>query len=535
MRAPPARIRPRLAGVTFPAFPLAATLFVLSGCGSALPGGTTTVDPAVAGEPVVVRGAVTYDSREPTRTGASRALGRRPARFVRVELLRRGQVVASGATDERGAFALEGPGADTVRVVAAIDHDGHRLAVGPDPIGRVPGTMQRRLEGDVTDLDVVASDLDEGGPAGAFHILDTMLRGSLAVRAWTGERLPPAYAYWVRGGTTDWSYYRGQRASGAYVIELLGGEMGRQDSTDTDEHDEEIVLHEFGHFVMDVLTSDSSSGGTHPSGYLIDPGLAWEEGRASWFAAAVQGRSLYRDTIGLEPRGELRVDLDLEARGQGPRGIGSEEGVSELLWDLADGAGGLPDRDGDGVAIGPAALFGAMRELGREPGAFPCIATFLQFVVDRGLVSSPDMKRVVERGGHPAAVFPDGGPSPWPVEVALGRSVSGKVDSVTSPAPSGGPPRPGNGVDAVRTYRVHVPEGGFLEAELTIFGSGRGADRQDLDLELRDIRAELLDGSAGEGTRERVARAVPPGWYVLYVRGGGAGNQAGYELTVRVH
>ncbi|MBC7170990.1 MAG: hypothetical protein H5U40_01100, partial [Polyangiaceae bacterium] len=341
-------------------FLIASVSIPLSGCGSVLAATSAPSDPSAATPTLLHRGQVVFETREPTRTGASRALGRRPARFVRIELLRSGEVIGRGATDSSGAFAIDAPPADTVRVVAEVDFDGHRIAVGPDASGALPQALERPVADPAAPLELVAADLDTDAPAGAFHILDTMLRGSVAVREWTGERLPPSYAYWQRGVTDDWSYYRGLR-SGRHVIELLGGEPGRQESSDTDEHDEDIVLHEFGHFVMDVLTSDSSSGGTHPTGFLIDPGLAWEEGRASWFAAAVQGRPLYQDTIGIEPRGELRVDYDFEVRGQGPRGIGSEEGVAEVLWDLSDGAGGLPDRDDDGVALGAAAVLDAMR------------------------------------------------------------------------------------------------------------------------------------------------------------------------------
>jgi hypothetical protein len=409
--------------------------------------------------------------------------------------------------------------------------------VGPDPAGARVQAIGRRLGAADEPLVLVASETDAEGSAGAFHILDTMLRASTAVRAWTGERLPASYVYWQRGGTHEWSYYRGERpaSSGRYLIELLGGESGRQETSDTDEHDEEIVLHEFGHFVMDVLTSDSSPGGTHPAAHLIDPGLAWEEGRASWFAAAVQGAPRYRDTIGIEPHGRLRVDHDFEARGPGPRGIGSEEGVSELLWDLTDGVDGYPDLDQDGVALGPVAVFQGMIELAREPGAYPCIATFLQHLVDRNAVERDALRQLVARGGHPESVFPDGSDLPWPAELALGTAVSGKIDGVSNPAPSGGPARPGNGFDAVRTFRFQVARRGFLEVGLRINGTGRPEDRQDLDLELRDARADLLEDSSGTSNREQVGRFVEPGWYVVYVRDGGYGNQASFELTVDLH
>src|SRR5690606_14213508 len=148
-----------------------------------------------------------------------------------------------------------------------VDHEGHRLYVGPDPRAVAALAIVAPLPADGAPLALLAAEHGDAGAAGAFHILDTVLRGSLAVRDWSGEHLPPCYVLWQRGGTTEWSYYRGRRGD-RHVLELLGGEPGRQAFTDTDEHDEEIILHEFGHFVMDVLTTDSSPGGVHPTEVL---------------------------------------------------------------------------------------------------------------------------------------------------------------------------------------------------------------------------------------------------------------------------
>ena len=75
--------------------------------------------------------------------------------------------------------------------------------------------------------------------------------------------------------------------------------------------------------------------------------------------AAVRRDPRYQDTIGLEPGGSLRVDHDLE-RSDGPRGNGAENSVSDVLWDLTDGAPGYEDRDRDGVALGPEGILRAM-------------------------------------------------------------------------------------------------------------------------------------------------------------------------------
>jgi len=429
---------------------------------------------------------------------------------------------------------VSGPTVAARLVVRAHVGEPWDLAITRDAQGRDEYRLEMPLGPPGLFVEVTASDRTDTGLAGAFHILDTQLRGVEAVHRWTGHRLPPLFTYWGRGVTTNWSYYRGERpaGSGRYCLELLGGEPGRQHTSDTDEHDEAIVLHELGHFVMDHLSTDSSPGGNHPAGVLVDPGLAWEEGRATWFATAVLGAPSYRDTIGVAPRGRLRVDHDLESGGQGPRGLGSEQGVAEILWDLADGAGGLGDVDGDGVALGPAIVLREMIGLRDVPGAYPTVGTFLQRLVRQGSLDVDSVKSVLAMGGHPEEILPLDDRPVWPRDVGVPGRAAGKIDGYSNPAPSGGPNRPDTGMDAVHVYRVRVDDSGWLGARLEIFGSGRAADREDLDLELRDIRANLVASALGETREERLLTRVEPGWYVIYVRDGGSGNKAGYSLDV---
>ena len=527
---------------------LAVALGLVSfGCASLPPpvtGGESEVQAATRD----IAGRVLYAARQPTPTGASRTETLRPSRRIAVDAVDpTGAVLASAVTDDDGLFALRVSGPDvTLRVRAYIAVDGFDLAVTRDAFGyqvhelivALPPEGSREAAGGARAVEISIG--DETEMAGALHLLDTVLRGALAVHAWTGERVPPFYAYWGRGVTTEWSYYRAQRVagSGRYSVELLGGEPGRQGSTDTDEHDEAIILHEFGHFVMDVMTSDSSHGGTHPGGVLLDPGLAWEEGRASWFACAVLGNPIYVDTIGLEPQGSLRLAENLESQSaDGPRGMGSEAGVMEILWDLSDGGPSdlpfaLPDTDNDGVALGPAAVFGAMRTLAQQPGAYPDVTTFLRHLVRTNLADGLTVKNLLLAGGHPESMLPLDDVSPWPIDIALGSTVGGKVDSLTNPAPSGGAPRPGNGRDAVQVYRVHVPTAMWLTLRLRVFGSGGQSDQTDVDLELRNLRADQLAASRSETPAEQVVSYVEPGWYIIYVRDGGSPNRASYELSV---
>lgn len=506
----------------------ALVALLVTSCGAASP----RVEDA-RGAPVVLRGTVSYEARMPTAQGASADCESRAAGRIALRVLdREGRVIDEGSTDASGAFELASDSRATYVEVLASSAD-LELAVARDAGGSRVHAARVRVQGE-RDLPIVLRDAD-GNLAGALHLLDTLRRGVESVHEWTGQTLPPLYAYWDRGVTREWSYYRGERpeGSGRFCVELLGGDPGAQHTSDTDEHDEAIVLHELGHFVMDRLTTDSSLGGQHPRGALIDPGLAWEEGRATWFATAVLGAPRYSDTIGIAPHGRLRVDESLETP-LPPRGIGSETSVAGVLWDLSDGDGTLPDDDADGVALGPAGVLAAMIEMARLEGAFPSLPSFLRFLADTGRVAEPELHAMLARTGEPPSVLPEEAIASWPLELGAGTASSGKVDGLSQPAPSGGANRPDTGFDAIRAYRVRVERRGMLSVRLAIRGSGSEADHTDLDLELRDQRARILDASRTRSATEAVARVVEPGWYVVYVRDGGSGNRADYHLSVDV-
>ncbi len=500
-----------------------------SGCGSAMPA------PEMPAEvtPRTLQGEVSFATRSPTPRGASERIGRGVMAHVPVVAVDGdGNELGRTITDASGRFSMESTSAAThLQVVARLQHDGHDLAVTTHANGEPPHIAAVAV---TADAEQNVHFPDEVPMSGALHILASMFQGSVAVRDWTGHHLPPFFCYWSRGETTNWSFYTGERGdTGRFTIELLGGEPNARAITDTDEHDEAIILHEFGHFVMDRLSSSSSHGGSHPRGALIDPGLAWEEGRATWFAATVLGNGWYQDTIGLEPRGELRVHHDVE---QGirddVRGVGSESGVSEILWDLADGVEGLPDRDEDGVALGPGGVLEAMVAMGQQPGAFPTIETFLHFLMETNRVTEEQLRHVLIIGRHPVSLLEDSGT--YPRALTLGDTITGKIDTITTPSPHGGRPRAGNGQDAVNVFRFHLDQPGRVSLTLSIGGSGGPADHTDLDLELRDIRSDSIASSNGEGPRESIISQLEAGYYIVYVRDGGQPTRADYRLETSI-
>jgi hypothetical protein len=515
-------------------------------------GGVTTLAPsATSATPAgPIEGTITFGARRSTHDGLTADETAMPARHIDLTLLDgEGQALAAGQTDEAGHFAFpSAPGAVALGVTARVRLGAMDIASSFDADGATSYAEVVTLEAIAREGGRVHFADTEGEMAGALHIVDTLLRGSRALERWTGRGLPPVFAYWGRGVTVEWSFFRGEvpAGSGRFCLELLGGPLGEQHTTDTDEHDEGIILHELGHFVMNRLAGDSSIGGRHPPGALVDPGVAWEEGRATWFAMAVlaeeepEREPFYRDTLGIVPTGSTRIDEDVEHPSL-PRGLGSERTVAGVLWDLTDGevadgrAIAATDRDQDGLAIGAARVLAAMSSAYEEPGAFVALPGFLRHLVRTNTASEESLRAMLSASGEDPALLPASDDAvPWPLALPLGSPISGVVDGLTDPSPSGAPARPDNGIDAVRVHRVIVDRPGTLVLTLVIEGSGTASDRTALDLQLWTRRAEPLASADGPGVRHEFRRQVEPGAYVVVVRDAGTGNRARFTLGARL-
>lgn len=117
-----------------------------------------------------------------------------------------------------------------------------------------------------------------------------------------------------------------------------------------DRWDSDVILHEYGHFVMDQLWPSyplSPNCGPHSPGINSSEGCAWTEGWATFLQAAIQNDPVYTD---LE---DASLSFDHEnapASWDDPRDEGS---VGASLWDIFDAANEPHDLLDDGLD-GPA-------------------------------------------------------------------------------------------------------------------------------------------------------------------------------------
>lgn len=270
-------------------------LVLLAGCGGSV-GGGGGVGPAVcAGSGTGVAGGVLYQDRQYNRNGfIDRPM--KPVRFATVELWQKDGVrpVATSRTNASGNFCIttsQDISQGFVRVRAEALVDGQVLtvidnqpmvyyldtdlgsiesgAVNPIPTIQIVETSPWKVGGYVL-----------GAQGGAWNILDVMTSATRFVnRSWGQEDLGDISAQWmadVDGGT---HYHPGQNR-----IHISGLNAG-----DSNEYDDDIILHEFGHHVMHTISRDTSPGGQHYiNGYTYDVRLAFSEGFASFFSALLR-------------------------------------------------------------------------------------------------------------------------------------------------------------------------------------------------------------------------------------------------------
>lgn len=471
-----------------------------------------------------IRGTVRYEKVPVTPAGLQLAT-RIPtaAAGVKVELVAAGgrEVLGSAFTDGNGEFALQAQlqrGArvylralaetSNARVVRASDRA--EYAVVSPVLRPTPGRELRQ--------DLLATDSTR--IAGPFNIATTVWRANELVRsAQPGAVIPRVQIRW------DTTYVRGTYFDFEDSTAFINGKR-REDS---DEYDDHVILHEYGHFLMASLSREDSPGGDHGVGDQLDPRLAWSEGWADFFSAAVTGDPRYLDSGATHGRQRILVSNDLETDVP-PRdqpGIWSEHSVGSALWDWLDTVA----EPTDSVSLGFARMWTAFSgPLRKEPDAY-----LLDYVAALARAGAPQrgLAQVLGRRGisYPLSqhVFPE--------HLESGVPVGGSVDSRAT--------RRSNLWRSSAHYWFALPAPGEVSIDLKITAS-RTPQRADLDLFLFDEKGERVaysDATNGVGDGEQIERRLPAGYYRVEVRswssaedsrlGDANSHQGTFRLVVR--
>ncbi len=287
------------------------------------------------GNSITLSGSIRYEDKAYDNNGFTGATIFKPVRFASVEVVRcsDSQVLSGASTDSAGGYSLvftnTGTASVYLRVIAETGNAGIKNNTTDNAIYSVKSGTIDDSKGSAftTNIDITVS----SGAGGAFNILDIFTDGGLFLQGFGLTAIPKLTAFWEKNGC-DGTYFQDSDSS----IHLLGGCGG-----DTDEYDDDIILHEFGHYVAANFSRDDSPGGSHTlNDNTEDIRLAWSEGWAHFFSSAVRGVPNQTDTI-LNTASSFEIEgpslfassFDLDSSGIYTT---NEVAVATVLWDIFD-------------------------------------------------------------------------------------------------------------------------------------------------------------------------------------------------------
>ena len=312
--------------------------------------------------PSVVAGTVTYVDHPYDLEGWAPDTVALPVRGALVELVQiaDGVVLASAVTSDDGTYELQlsirSPTFARLEVVSIVSGAGIIVTVvDREDVAPYRVTTERFLIRPGEDLDLVI-EISAAETAPAFNIADVAVEGLRFIRTRLPE-LPPddldLEVIWALGVESPCG-----TCFNGFRIDLTGA------PEDPDGYDDDIILHEVGHFVQAHLSFDDSPGGRH-DGTPTDPTLAYGEGFAHFFSCWVRGEPTYVDYRTSDWRQKNVEDLEDDYLGTTDAtmtGDVSEFLVSSVFWDLVDPAGNEPHDQLDHEDALIMTLFGRMAE-----------------------------------------------------------------------------------------------------------------------------------------------------------------------------
>ncbi len=110
--------------------------------------------------------------------------------------------------------------------------------------------------------------------------------------------------------------------------------LGAEDN-DTDEYDDHVMAHEWGHYFENTCSRSDSLGGSHGSNDRLDPRVAFGEGFGNGFAGIVTDDPDYIDTMGTA-QSDTGITMDLQTNSQPAQNKGwySESSIQTIIYNL---------------------------------------------------------------------------------------------------------------------------------------------------------------------------------------------------------
>jgi len=291
---------------------------------------------SAAAAQVTVSGVVRYEDRV---YGAGGFTGTTflPVRQAEIEVLQSGQPPVPGTTHDTGAFSVPGiPSGVSVQVriyARRIGGQINALVLNNSGSQAVYTAISPAIDTGITPTFGTIDITIANGAAPAFNIFDAAVK-SFQYLATVEPALPatppPMTVYW-----------EDLTSNGTYFDSLVNSIFLLGQSADPDQYDDDIILHEMGHWVAFNFSHDDTLGGPHRVIDQLDPRTSWSEGWAHYWSATVRrffsseyaNPQLQVDNFG---SGNSVFDIELPSFADLAIMATNELAVAAVLWDISD-------------------------------------------------------------------------------------------------------------------------------------------------------------------------------------------------------
>ena len=343
--------------------------------------------PALAGPPVTTNEGLNFGNQQ-----------LQPARGIQVQVVAAGNpqnVLATATTDSSGDFSTAVAANTNVSLIVVA----HMLRDASQPLPRWDFSVRNAEEGAATDpaaytyadgntfssnvgtgrnIDIPSGISTSGTVTGTrasapFAILDTVYQGAqLVLGAAPTTNFPELVLDWASDNPGGQTFFD-TGASPQLIV--LSAEV----TEDTDEFDQHVIAHEFGHYIEANFSRADNIGGAHAIGDKLDIRVAFGEGFGYAFSAMVLNDPVAVDTFVFNG-GNVSSTFDVEVNPPPTEPVFndfgcwcSESSVWSILWDLYDGNADA----NDSVALGFQPIWNVLTNSQRTTPAFTSLFSFI--------------------------------------------------------------------------------------------------------------------------------------------------------------
>ncbi|MBI2380576.1 MAG: hypothetical protein HYV16_07465 [Gammaproteobacteria bacterium] len=370
---------------------------------------------------VTVSGKVSYDyvPHNPTTSGLDyNAISQRPVRGAVMEAVNAGTfaVVSSTDTDTQGNYSLSVP--SNFVVFLRVKAQSKRIGTPSWDFQVVDNTNNKALYAlsgasfDTGTADSVRNLNAASGWGGTsytgtraaapFAILDDAYQAYTKVLSADGNaQFAPLKLNWsINNRDEDGDKSLGQIGTSHYQA----GEifiLGKED-VDTDEYDDHVVIHEWGHYFEDHFSRSDSIGGEHGGGDRLDMRVAFGEGWGNAWSGMATDDPVYHDSLGNQQAGANSFSINVDNNAVANMGWFSEGSVQAILYDLYDNHT-TGDSGADQLALGYGPIHAVMTGAQKTTPALTSVFSFVSALKAANPVQAAGIDLLVTEQGIDSA------------------------------------------------------------------------------------------------------------------------------------